>query len=94
MYVVKDKHTDVPPHGGHCEATQVTVDSTSISTTVRVTREEKFTTTCNQLNIVVMMQRFGNLKGGSVFSFLHPETAVWVSVFQKKKFFFFFFFEN
>jgi len=32
------------------------------------------------------MQQFGNLKVGSVFSFLHPKTAV--SVF---KFFFFFF---
>jgi len=29
------------------------------------------------------MQRSGNLKGGSVFGFLHPETAV--SVFQNKK---------
>jgi len=29
------------------------------------------------------MQQFGNLKVGSVFSFLHPETAV--SVFEKKR---------
>jgi len=35
---------------------------------------------------VLVMQRFGNMKVGSVFGFLHPETAVSVSVlnFQKQ----------
>jgi len=43
------------------------------------------------------MQRFGNLKVGVVFGFLHPETAFSVSVFgfQKKKYIYIFFsFEN
>jgi len=32
-----------------------------------------------------MMQRFGNLKVGSVFGFFHPETAVLVFGFPKQK---------
>jgi len=36
---------------------------------------------------IVVMERFGNLKVGSVFGIFHPETAVLVLVFsfQKKK---------
>jgi len=29
-------------------------------------------------DIKLVIQRFGNLKVGSVFGFLHPKTAVWV----------------